>query len=1079
MQVRLAKPRKPTHLLAGNHQNRMSTDEPLPFAARRVRASYFAQLLFCMAASGAGFIPTPLFAQGFPPPEALKRMTAPPGFDVKLVAREPEIRQPVAIYFDERGRIWVNQYLQYPTPAGLKAVEVDQYLRTKYDQVPAPPPRGPRGADKITICEDTDGDGQADKFTDFITGLNLSTGLAIGYGGVFVMQSPYLLFYPDRNQDDIPDGDPEVLLTGFGMEDAHALPNSLQWGPDGWLYGAQGSTVTAHVRGLEFQQGIWRYHPITHEFELFAEGGGNTWGVDFDEHGNLIAGTNFGDDIALHQVQGAYYVKNFGKHGELHNPYAFGYFDHIPYRGFRGGHVTCGGIVYHGGSFPASFDGTYIAANLLANTVYWHVLERDGSSFKGHFGGVLLDAHDTWFRPVDCAIGPDGALYVADWYDKRATHLDTIDSWDRSNGRIYKIEAAGTKPVAPFNLAKMSSHELVGLLSNRNEWFAREARRILAERRDTAVIPDLRRMVFANHGHLALEAFWALYVSGGFNDTLAAETLAHPNEDVRSWTVRLLGDSKHVSPAIEPRLVELARTDPSPAVRNQLACTAKRLPGKDALPIISELWQRDEDVADPQIPLLTWWALESKALSDREAVVGLFETSSRWQRPIVQKFMLERVARRYATEGNNAGFSTCAKLLAMAPGAAETELLVRGMTEALVGRRLEEVPPPLEAWFAKTWQAGPPSQTLVRFGLRLGDPHALGAAISLVENPQTPEADRVSLVDILGQTGKPEAAPVLLRLLAGSLTSPEPRTGPGSRQTLTPPLSHRTGEGALIERKGMRGPVQESRESTKLRTATLIALQRFADPQIARTILEIYPKLNRELQARACNALVSRPAWATELVKTIDDGGINANDITFDQLRQMTLHHDAALDALIGKRWGKVQPSSDEHKASFINELKLLLHPSGAAGRTLKADAAEGRNVFQKTCGVCHTLFGEGNNIGPNLTGADRKTLDFLLINIVNPSAYIRPEYVSYEVVTKDDQVLTGLLADQTPAAITLLDRNNQRHVLPRDQVKELNQSSVSLMPEGLLEPLKPQEILDLFAYLQSDEPAAAHANGQ
>ncbi|MBU6401056.1 MAG: HEAT repeat domain-containing protein, partial [Verrucomicrobia bacterium] len=918
----------------------------------------------------------------------------------------------------------------------LKPVAVDQYLRTKYDKLPEPPPRGPRGADKITICEDTDGDGKADKFTDFVTGLNLSTGLAIGYGGVFVMQAPYLLFYPDRNHDDVPDGDPEVLLTGFGMEDAHALANSLQWGPDGWLYGAQGSTVTAHIRGIEFQQGIWRYHPVTHQFELFAEGGGNTWGVDFDEHGNIIAGTNFGDEIALHQVQGAYYVKNFGKHGALHNPYAFGYFGHIPYRGFRGGHVTCGGILYHGGSFPASLNGTYIAANLLANAIYWHVLEPDGSSFTGHFGGVLLDAHDTWFRPVDCAVGPDGSVYLADWYDKRATHLDAIDSWDRSNGRIYKIQANGTRPVAPFNLSRLSSPDLVNLLSNPNEWFAREARRLLAERRDASILPTLRQMIFANHGHLALEALWALYVSGGFNVALAEKTCAHPNKDVRTWTVRLLGDARHVSPPIQKRLVELARTDPSPVVRNQLACTAKRLPGPDALPIVRELLQRDEDVRDPQIPLLLWWAIENKALSDRPAVLALFDTPSLWQRPIVRAFVTERLARRYAAENTDTGYATCARLLSLAPTRLDTELLVQGMTEGLEGQRLERVPPPLEAWFAKTWLAGSPSLALIQFGLRLGDPRALHSALDQVETPQTPEPDRISLIDILGQLGEPQAVPVLLRVL-------------------------------------------ERGQSPRLQIAALTALQRFANPQIARAVIELYPSANRDLQTRIRNALVSRPAWAMLLVDAVDARKIDPKDLSFDQLRQMTLHHDATLDALVEKHWGKVQATSDQAKANFINELKLLLHPSGAAGRTRKPNLVEGRQVFQKTCGVCHTLFGEGNIIGPDLTGTDRKSTDFLLINIVNPSAYIRPEYISYEVVTKDDQVLTGLLADQTPTAITVLDRSNQRHVLSRDQVKELNQSSVSLMPEGLLEGLKPQEILDLFAYLQSDGPAAAHPNGR
>ena len=186
------------------------------------------------------------------------------------------------------------------------------------------------------------------------------------------MQPPYLLFYPRRNGDDVPDGDPEVLLSRLRHGGRARLSNSLQWGPDGWLYGAQGSTVTANIRGIEFQQGIWRYHPLTKEFELFAEGGGNTWGLDFDRHGNVIAGTNWGGKAMLHQVQGGYYVKGFGKHGPLHNPHTYGYFEHVPYKDFKGGHVTCGGVVYQADAFPPEFRDRYIAANLLSNAVYWH-----------------------------------------------------------------------------------------------------------------------------------------------------------------------------------------------------------------------------------------------------------------------------------------------------------------------------------------------------------------------------------------------------------------------------------------------------------------------------------------------------------------------------------------------------------------------------------------------------------------------------------------------------------------------------------------------------------------------------------
>ena len=206
--------------------------------------------------------------------------------------------------------------MQYPNPAGLKRAKVDRWSRTVYDRVPKPPPHGPHGADRITILEDTNGDGQADQFKDFVSGLNIATGLAFGHGGVYVLQLPYLLFYPDRNRDDVPDSDPEVLLKGFGMQDTQSVANHLTWGPDGWLYGLNGSTSTCNIRGIKFQQGVWRYHPLTKEFELFAEGGGNIYGLTFDRKGNLFYSSN-GGALFWHAVQGGYYRKSFGKHGPL------------------------------------------------------------------------------------------------------------------------------------------------------------------------------------------------------------------------------------------------------------------------------------------------------------------------------------------------------------------------------------------------------------------------------------------------------------------------------------------------------------------------------------------------------------------------------------------------------------------------------------------------------------------------------------------------------------------------------------------------------------------------------------------
>ena len=383
----------------------------------------------------------------------------------------------------------------------------------------------------------------------------------------------------------------------------------------------------------------------------------------------MIAGTNWGDRAMLHQVQGAYYVKGFAKHGELQNPHAYGYFDHVPYTGFKGGHVTIGGVVYQGGAFPEQLRDQYLAANVLSNAIYWHAIERRGSSFVNHFGGDLLTTDDHSFRPVDCTVGPDGSLFIADWYDKRANHVDPKDDWDRSNGRIYKLVADGTKAVTGLDLAKLSSQQLVELLTHRNAWYAREARLLLAERQDSTIWPLLRQQASQrDNAPRALQSLWALYASGGFDDTIAAELLSHPDEDLRAWTVRLLGDEKRVAPPLAKQLITIARNEPSPVVRSQLACTAKRLPADQGLPITAALLAHDEDVDDAHIPLLLWWSVEDKAVSDRERVLALFATSDAWTHPLTRTVILQRLARRYAAGGTAQDFAACAQLLAAAPG---------------------------------------------------------------------------------------------------------------------------------------------------------------------------------------------------------------------------------------------------------------------------------------------------------------------------------------------------------------------------------------------------------------------------
>lgn len=989
------------------------------------RSGPVVRLVVLVAGLGLGTQAVPARAGGYSPEEARARMVVPEGFRVEVFASEPMIRQPLTVTFDERGRAWVIEYLQYPTPAGLKPLKVDQYLRTEYDRVPEPPPRGPRGADRIKILEDTDGDGKADKATVFAEGLNLASGLAVGHGGVFVGQAPYLLFYPDRDKDDRADGDPEVLLTGFGLQDAHATVNSLQWGPDGWLYGAQGSTVTARIRGVEFQQGVWRYHPRSKRFELFAEGGGNTWGLDFDRAGNAFGSSN-GSYVAFHMVQGGNYVKGFAKHGPLHNPNTFGYFNALEYAGAKvGGHVTPGGIFYKADAFPEEFRDAFIGGNLLSNAVYWHRLARQGSTFTAKHGGALIDARDPWFRPIDLQVGPDGSLYVVDWYDKRASHLDPRDNWDRSNGRIYRVDYKERRKVAPFDLATKSGAELVALRASGNDWYAAEARRLLAERRDPSVVAPLKSLVASDRDEtLALRDLWALHVSGGLDDPAALGLLEHPVAGVRRWTVRLLGDDARMNSALRARFEKMAANDPDPLVRSQLAASCQRWGAGDAVPILARLVNRDEDRGDPQIPLMLWWAVERQLRNDREAVVSLFARPEVEASPIVAALILERLARVLASQGSPADFRACARLLAAAPGDRQTGAIVAGMEKGLEGRALAAVPPALAGPLAALWDrpGTPPATPLIRFAARLGSPEAYRKALERVRDPRVPAPDRTALTELVGQLARPEGLPVLLALL-------------------------------------------DDDDARPLLPAVLNALGGYPDPEVAARLLARYPKLAPAVRDRALTLLCSRRAWAGMLMDALAAKAVGVRDLRPPHVLQVVAFHDPSLTARIESLWGRVPGPGSADKVRRIAEVRGAL-PEGDKG-----DPARGRPVFKEQCAVCHKLFGEGESIGPDLTGAERGNLDFLLSSLVDPSALIRKEYQSQTVALDDGRVLNGLFVEETGKTVTLFDSNRQKTVLPRDRIEAVTPSTVSLMPEGLLDKLPEDQVRDLFRYLQSNGP--------
>ena len=952
---------------------------------------------------------------------SLARLTAPADLVVETVLAEPAIGQPLFLDFDERGRLWVVNYRQYPHPAGLTAVSRDAFLRTVYDRRPEPPPSHVPGRDRITFHEDTDGDGVYDRHGTFVEGLNIATAFARGRGGVFVLNPPYLLFYADRDGDDVPDGDPEVLLEGFGLEDTHSVASHLRWGPDGWLYGAQGSTVTGAIRRPgsheeprhSLGQLIWRYHPETHHYEIFAEGGGNAFGVEIDAKGRIFSGHNGGDTRGFHYVQGGFYRKGFGKHGELSNPHAFGFFEALEHAAAP--RFTHTFVIAEGAALPARLAGKLFAVAPLQSHVVASEIRPRGSTFRTDDVGFLLESRDPWFRPVEIKLGPDGGIFVADFHEQRIDHASHHQGRvTPDTGRVYRVRSAAAPQPDRFDYRGWPTERLVELLRHDNRWHRQIALRMLADRRDGSVLPRLRAMLDEGAGQTALEALWAIHLVGGLDEPLAVHALDHVDPHVRLWTVRLLADAGRVPAAVAARLRELAAAEPQVEVRTQLAASARRLPADQALPIVAALCGHDADRDDPLQPLLLWWAVEAQAGTDRKAVLDLLADEPLWRLPLVRDHLLERLMRRFAQAGGQRDLLACGRLLDAAPDAESSAALLRGFEAAFTGRSVTAMPDALAAALAR---AGGGSLGL---RVRRGDAGAIAEALEAVQDAGRPLDERIELVEILGQVRAPGSVPVLTRVLAA--------------------------------------------EDPRLCSAVLGALEHHADPEIAAAIIAVHDRLPVAARPIAQAVLASRQGWRGAWLEALESGRLAPAGVAADVIERLTLVDDPGITARVHGLWGGAASAGDDRSAADVERLVEVI--AAAEGRP-----AAGRKVFRTHCGACHVLFAEGGRIGPDLTAYQRDDLRRMLLNVVHPSHEIRAGYEQFVVLTVDGRSVTGFIADQDDRVVVLRAADGREIVLTRDEIDQLEAIPRSIMPEKLLDPLDDRDIRDLFAYLRATQP--------
>lgn len=953
------------------------------------------------------------------PAESVAAIELPEGFRATLFAGEPDVHQPIGFDIDDRGRLWV--------------VECFTYAERGYAD---------KFRDRVIILEDTDNDGTHDNRKVFWNGGDITTSIAIASGGAWLLDKGRLIFLADANGDDTPDGEPEVLLDGFDHDSVgHNIASGLMWGPDGWLYGRHGIQATSLVGApgtrpenrVALNCSIWRYHPERKVFEVVCHGTTNPWGLDYNEHGQFFMTNNVIGHL-WHIVPGAHYHRMYG---EDFNPYVYGLIDqtadhyHWDKKGtwsasrdgvandLGGGHSHCGGMIYLGDNWPDEYRGHIFMCNTHGRRVNMDILERQGNSYVGKHGKDFMLAGQQWFRGVELKYGPDGGVYVTDWSDLGECH--DHDGVHRTSGRIYKITYGDPQPhpLKDTKLAELSDGELVDLLGHRNEWFARRALRILKERataeRDMTTareklvetVNDPRQEVPRR-----LRALWALNATGSVPREVLVHAINDENEHLRVWAIKLMVDSQPADEAGVTLLANLAANDASGLVRLTLASALQRLTPEQSWPIAEALARHKEDAYDRVQPLMLWYGLEPIVTQNPDRALQLMASTPFG---LVRMF----IARRLTSELNEQP-DAIAKLVEVLPNlnTAQQREILTGMTAALRGWRKAAAPANWSAVSeALASSTEPDIKNLAReLSVVFGDGRAADQLLALARDNNQSAIQRGDALLILIENKTPGLEDLLTKLIS-------------DRSTLS--------------------------------TIAIRGLSSYDIPDVGGKLVNAYRRLSPEAKRAAIETMSARAESAVKLLEAVGGGRIDRQDVTAADARQLMALNNERVTELLEKHWGSIRQTPSERREK-IEEALAHYTPD----RLSEADRTSGQALYKKICGNCHKLYGEGGEIGPDLTGSGRTNMTYLLENILDPSAAVAKEFRTSNVLLVDGRLLTGVVLKETDQTITLQTPERQV-VLDREEIDEIVATSQSLMPEGLMTPLSDEQIRDLLAYLQ------------
>jgi putative membrane-bound dehydrogenase-like protein len=951
--------------------------------------------------------------------EAAASMKLPEGFTVTVGAAEPDVKQPIAMALDDRGRVWIAEAYEYPVRA-----------------------KGNTGRDRILIFEDTDGDGTLDRRKVFAEGLNLVSGLEVGFGGVWVGAAPYLLFIPDRDGDDVPDASPQILLDGWGYQDTHETLNAFLWGPDGWLYGCHGVFTHSRVgkpgtpdeQRIPLNAAVWRYHPTQHEFEVFAHGTSNPWGVDFNDHGQAFI-TACVIPHLYHMIQGGRYQRQGGRH---FNQYTYKDIvtiaDHLHYLGATphggnsksnaagGGHAHAGAMIYLGDRWPQEYRNQLFMNNIHGQRLNVDLLKPNGSGYVGSHGPDFLLTGDRASQILNLRYGPDGNAWMIDWYDMQACHRREPGVHDRTNGRIYKISYGNEGFSAPqTDLVSASDAQLAELVLHVNDWYVRHSRRLLQERaaqrslqpQAVAVLTDCLNNNADDTRRL--RAAWALHATGNLTDENIQQLLADNSAYVRGWGVQLAMQNHGDQPPADllSQFASMARQDDSPVVRLYLASAAQRIPLQQRWSLLENLASHAEDADDHNLPLLYWYAAEPLADVDSTRALALAMSAGE-SIPLLRQFMLRRIG------SSDAGSSL--QVLLKGLGDAQSESLqltfLQAIRAALRGQRQVQAP---DGWAVVSSSLLKSSDAEVRLqtialGVTFGDPAAMQIMRSQIADSSAEAESRLIALQSLLDAKDPGLVPTLQSLLS---------------------------------------------EQAPLQSAAIRGLAQYSDDGIAPALLGIYPGLTPDQKRMTLATLCARENSAVALLQAIEAKQVAGTDLTADLVRQLQYLKSDSVCALLQDVWGTARETAAD-RLQMIADCKELV----ASASHPEPEVELGRAIFAKTCMKCHILYGVGNKVGPDLTGSNRSNIDYLLSNIVDPSAVMAKEYRATIIVTEDGRVVTGLVKAEDRNSVTL-QTTDEVVIIPTAEIEERAESDRSMMPDDQLKQFNDHQVRSLIAYLR------------